>query len=125
MSLKNQCKNNIVDLIKNLPPKLKEEVIGESLDSIKEKIMKQMRRDADIVIKDVVDKIITAHSTGIDWKRPEYTKNIDNELYGMYVDIAGRFVDKFWMYEAEKQYKLYISAEEQSDEESDGESYFF
>ena len=107
--------------VKNVPAHVSVRCIG----SVALHGYRQCRAGFRAGAKDVVDKIITAHSTGIDWKRPEYTKNIDNELYGMYVDIAGRFVDKFWMYEAEKQYKLYISAEEQSDEESDGESYFF
>lgn len=116
MSLKSQCVKNIVDLIQNLPPRLKEEIVGESLNSMKEKIMKQMRRDANIVIEDIVDKIISAHRTGVDWKRPDYTNDIDNELYFMYVDIAGRLIDKFWSVGFGGEGRRYNSFEESEEE---------
>lgn len=98
MSLKALCMNNLVELIKNLPPQLKEEVIGESLKAIKaeakHEVMKEIRRSAAIVVDDVTDRLISSHKTGQDWKRPEYTNDIDDELYYTFTDIVERFVNK-------------------------------
>jgi methyl coenzyme M reductase beta subunit len=90
--------NNLVELIKNLPPLLKEEVIGESMkaikDEAKQQVMKEIRRSAAIVVDDVTDSLITSRKTGRDIKRPEYTKDIDDELYYTFLDISERFVNK-------------------------------
>lgn len=98
MSLKTLCMNNIVELIKNLPPLLKEEVLGVSMKAIKEeakqKVMKEIRRSASIVVDDVTDILIASHKTGQDMKRPEYTKDIDDELYYTLLGISERFVNK-------------------------------
>jgi len=98
MSLKALCMNNLVELIKNLPPQLKEGVIGESMKAIKEEakqeVMKEIRRSAAIVVDDVTDRLISSHKTGQDMKRPEYTNDIDDELYYTFTDISERFVDK-------------------------------
>ena len=98
MSLKALCMNNLVELIKNLPPQLKEEVIGESLKAIKaeakQEVMKEIRRSAAIVVDDVTDCLISSHKTGQGMKRPEYTNDIDDELYYTFTDISERFVDK-------------------------------
>ena len=98
MSLKALCMNNLVELIKNLPPQLKEEVIGESLKAIKaeakQEVMKEIRRSAAIVVDDVTDRLISSHKTGQVMKRPEYTNDIDDELYYTFTDISERFVDK-------------------------------
>jgi hypothetical protein len=98
MSLKTICMNNIIELIKNLPPLLKEEVLGVSLkaikDEAKQQVMKEIRRSAAIVVDDVTDILITSHKTGQDMKRPEYTKDIDDELYYTLLDISDRFVKK-------------------------------
>ena len=85
MNLKQQCTKGIVDMIKNMPPVLKEEIIGESLKSIKEEArreaIKEIHSSANIVIEDVTERIINAHKTGSTWKRPKYTENMDEELY--------------------------------------------
>lgn len=98
MSLKALCMKNIIDQIKNLPPLLLEEVLGESLKSIKEEAkqaaMKEIRRSAAVVVEDVTELLINSHKTGNDWKRPVYTKDIDDELYYTFVDISERFVTK-------------------------------
>lgn len=98
MSIKALCMNNLVELIKNLPPQLKEEVIGESLKAIKaeakQEVMKEIRRSAAIVVDDVTDRLISSHKTGQVMKRPEYTNDIDDELYYTFTDISERFVDK-------------------------------
>lgn len=96
MSLKSHCVKNIVEMIKNLPPLLREEIIGESLKEIKKEakkeVMKDIRRSAAVVVDDVTTLIIEAQRTGNDWKRPEYTTDIDDELYHTFVDISERFV---------------------------------
>lgn len=98
MNLKTLCMNNLIELIKNLPPLLKEEVISQSVEQIKTeerlKIMKEINRSASIVIEDVTENIINSSKTGIDWIRPEYTKDIDNDLYQTFVNISQNFVDK-------------------------------
>ena len=86
MDLKTICVKNIVDMIKKLPPLLREEVIGETLKSIKEdaekkakeSLMYQIRRDAEIVVEDVTEKLVRCHSEGTTLSRPDYTKNIDD-----------------------------------------------
>jgi hypothetical protein len=95
---------NMTEMIKNLPPLLREEVIGESLKSIKEEaekkakesLMYQIRRDAEIVVEDVTEKLVRCHSDGTTtWSRPDYTKNIDDELYYTFVHISEQFVHKY------------------------------
>lgn len=102
MELQSMCANNLVEMIKNLPPLLKEEIIGQSLKSIKEdaekkaklSLMKQIRRDAEIVVEDVTNKIVESYKIGTTWNRPDYTKNIDDELYYTFVHISEQFVDR-------------------------------
>lgn len=97
MSLKALCMKNLVELIQNLPPMMKEEVIGKSLEAIendaKKKVMKEIRRSAAIVTEDVTERIIDASKKGQSWQRPGYTIDIDDELYYTCVDIAQKFVD--------------------------------
>lgn len=103
MDLKTICMKNMVEVIKNLPPLLREEVIGESLKSIKEEaekkakesLMYQIRRDAEIVVEDVTEKLVQSQANGTTWQRPEYTKNIDDELYYTFVHVSERFVHKY------------------------------
>ena len=42
MDLKNICINNLVELIKNLPPLLKEELINNTIKSIKTEAKKKI-----------------------------------------------------------------------------------
>jgi hypothetical protein len=101
MNLKDLCMQNMVEMIKNMPPMMKEEIIGVSLKAIKEEArlearleaMKEFRRSSTIV-DDVTDRLVVSHKTGQDWGRPEYTKDIDDELYNTFVDIAEGFVNK-------------------------------
>lgn len=98
MSLKALCIQNMVEQIKNLPPLLMEEIIGESLKAIKEdakkEAMKEIRSSASVVIEDITDRLITSRKTGKNWTRPEYTQDIDDELYYTFVDAAEMFVSK-------------------------------
>jgi hypothetical protein len=98
MSLKTLCMNNLVELIKNLPPLLKEEVLGESMKAIREEakkhVIKEIRRSAVIVVEDLTDRLITSHRTAQEMKRPEYTNDLDDELYYTFTDISERFVNK-------------------------------
>lgn len=102
MDLKTLCMNNLVDMIKNLPPQLKDEVIEASIKNIraeakaaaKKEIMKEIRDSALIVVEDVTELLTSSSRTGKSWKRPEYTKNIDDELYQTFVNIAEQFFNK-------------------------------
>lgn len=101
MSLKEICIQNMVEMIKKMPPTIKEEIIGLSLKTIKEEalvkarleVIKEIKRSSTIV-DDVTDRMIIAHRTSQNWSRPEYTKDIDDELYQIFVDISERFVNK-------------------------------
>jgi hypothetical protein len=103
MDLKTICMNNLVEIIKNLPPQLQEDVIGASTKAIKEeaekktkeKIMKAIKRSAAIVTEDVTERLIASHQTGQSWKRPEYTNDIDDEIYYTFVDVAEKFVNNY------------------------------
>jgi hypothetical protein len=96
MSLKALCIKNMIEQIKNLPPVLLEEVIGESLKAIKEEakaeVIKEMKASSSIVIDDITERIIKSSQTGRVWERPEYTKDIDDELYYTFVDISEQFI---------------------------------
>lgn len=89
--------NNLVEIIRNLPPLLKEEVIGKSMKALEEdaekKIIKEIRDSATIVVEDITELLISSSRTGKLWERPEYTKNINDELYYTFVDISEKFVN--------------------------------
>ena len=97
MDLKTIYMNNLVEIIRNLPPLLKEEVIGKSMKAIEEdvekKIIKEIRDSATIVVEDITELLISSSRTGKLWERPEYTKNINDELYYTFVDISEKFVN--------------------------------
>lgn len=96
MDLKTICMNNLVDIIKNLPPIMREEIINATIKSIadieREKIIKEIRRSAVSVVEDVTELVIESYETGRTWQRPKYTDNMDNRLYDTYVEIAEHFV---------------------------------
>lgn len=103
MDLKAICVQNIVDQIKQLPPLIQEEVIGHSLKTIKEQAKKEvkkellaeLKRDSSIVINDLTDIIVECRRTGTLWTRPQYTQNIDDNIYYNFVDISEMIVDKY------------------------------
>jgi uncharacterized membrane-anchored protein YjiN (DUF445 family) len=99
MSLHKLCIQNMVEQIKNLPPLLKEEIIEASLKEIKKdikkEVMREIRDSASIVVEDITERLITSQKTGQDWKRPEYTKDIDDDLYHTFVHTAESFVNKY------------------------------
>lgn len=102
MDLKSLCLDNIAQMIKQLPPMLRDEVIGESSKVIKKeaeekarkKIMKEIHHSSKVVVEDITERIIQSYVTGRVWKRPEYTRNIDEDLYNIFVDISENFVSK-------------------------------
>ena len=102
MDLKTHCIKNLVEIINNLPPLLHDEVIGESVKAIKKQakedakkeVMKEIKRSATIVVEDVTERLIRASRDGTTWSRPEYTNDIDDELYYTFVDVSERFVHK-------------------------------
>ena len=122
MNLKTICMNNIVQQIKSLPLLLKEEVIQSSIITIREeerkKVIKDINKSASCVIHDITDIIIKSYKSGKNWKRPEYTKNIDDDLYNMFVDISQNFVDKHAENLCFRKRSRYDS-DEDSDEECD------
>ena len=92
MSLKEQCIKNITEVVKTLPPLLKEEVVGKSLKTIREDIKKEVIKDigksAYIIIEDMTYILIKCQQNGGTWERPEYTKDIDENLFYTFVRIA-------------------------------------
>jgi hypothetical protein len=102
MSLKTLCSENIVELIMNMPPLIRDDIIGETTKSIKKeaeekarkKLIQEIRSSASIVVGDVLDRIVLSHRTGREWIRPEYTKDIHDDLYHTYVEIADNFFYK-------------------------------
>ena len=120
--------NNLVELIKNLPPLLKEELIGQSIKSIrveeKEKIMKEINRSASIVVEDVTEQIINSYTTGRNWTRSEYTKDIEDDLYNTFVHISQTFIDKHadqicFERQRTRRRLYYYDSERDSDSDSD------
>jgi len=89
----------MVSQIKQLPPLLHEEVLGYSLQTINEEAKKQAKKelleDSEIVINDLTDIIVKARKNGNDWVRPEYTKNIDDDIYNNFVHISEMIVNKY------------------------------
>ena len=128
MNLKTICMNNLVELIKNLPPLLKEELIGQSIKSIrveeKEKIMKEINRSASIVVEDVTEQIINSYTTGRNWTRSEYTKDSEDDLYNTFVHISQTFIDKHadqicFERQRTRRRLYYYDSERDSDSDSD------
>ena len=115
MSLKSMCVENMVSIIKNLPPTLREEVIGESIEQIKKEaektarrkikkevkeqmrleIIKEMHRSAVIITSDLTHRLINTSRNGGFVTRPEYTHDIDSELYEIFFDISDSFVNNY------------------------------
>lgn len=99
MDLKAICLQNMVDQIKQLPPLLQEEVIGHSLKTIKEQakkeLMDELKKNSEIVIDDLTDAIVSSKRNGRNWIRPEYTKDIDTDIYHNFVHISEMIVDKY------------------------------
>jgi hypothetical protein len=102
MSLKALCTTNIVELIMSLPPMLRDEIIGETTQAIKKEaeekamknIIKEIRSSGSIAVSDISDRIILSHRTGREWIRPEYTNDMNDDLYQTYVEIADKFFYK-------------------------------
>lgn len=128
MNLQGLCMQNMVEMIKKLPPMMKEEIIGSSLTAIKEESLKKARLEvikeisrSSIIVDDVTDRMIIAHRTSQNWSRPEYTKDIDDELYQMFVDISERFVnknsEKLIFNENHEHIPLYVLEENHSDDD--------
>lgn len=99
MSLKELCIQNMVDQIKNLPPLLKEEIVDASLKAIKEEIrkevIKEIRESSTIAVDDITELVISSQKTGHDWKRPECTRDMDDDLYHTFVQTAESFVHRY------------------------------
>ena len=94
------CKNLLVEQIKNLPPILKDTIIGESSKKIKEqieqKILKEFKISALIMVDDMTDILINCSNTGCSYERPEYTKNLPDELYYTIIAISEKMIDKYY-----------------------------
>ena len=82
MSLKSICQQQLVDLIKNLPPLLKEELIEESLIKIKEeyeekahkKIIDKLQTELPLKISMITRNLIKDYNEGKEYKRKkDYT----------------------------------------------------
>jgi hypothetical protein len=99
MSLKELCVKNLVEMVKNLPPLLKEEILEETLKSIKEdlkaQIMKDLNKYAVAVTEDITSNIIGTRKFGGNWKRSSWTSKMDDDLYHTCVNIAENFVDQY------------------------------
>jgi hypothetical protein len=99
MSLKDLCINNFLEQIKKLPPLLKEEITGISINAIRKqerkKILEELVLSCSIVIEDVTQAIIKSYSTGNRWTRSEYTKDMDEDIYKLCVNISQNFIDKY------------------------------
>ena len=99
MSLRNLCINSLVEEIKKLPPLLKEEITCISTDAIRKqerkKILQELVLSCSIVIQDVTQSIINSYSTGKTWTRSEYTKDMDEDIYKLCVNISQNFIDKY------------------------------
>jgi hypothetical protein len=104
MNLKELCVKNLVYEIDNMPPLLKEEVIGISISNlernlekkleskIKRKVIDNFLVDAEVVIDDIIDKLLDNNNF---WRRPAYTEDMDDDIYNIYVQICNRFVQKY------------------------------
>ena len=126
---------NIVADIENLPPTLKEYIIENSIKhinrNIENNIIKDIRESALFIIDDITDKLIDCYSLGTFYNRPEYTKNLDGQLYYTFIGMAEKLLDKY--YSRERRYyndeidntrysdMEYTEEEEEEEEEEDEE----
>lgn len=100
MSLHDLCIQRMVNEIKQLPPLLKEEILELSHKSIMEdaekiarkKILDEIKRSALIVTNELTQRMIKSYTTLSTWNRPEYTKNMDEDIYQLFVEMSDNFV---------------------------------
>lgn len=97
MDLQSLCRTNMVNQIKNLPPVLKEEIVEISIKEIRKeadkKAMKKVLTDVRIVIQDLTNILISSHKSGKDFRRPKYTKDMDDSLFDTCLQVAEDFVN--------------------------------
>jgi hypothetical protein len=104
MTLKSLAKKKLLQEIKNIPPVLLDEISDDikqtRIDQIKKKtvtdFLKRLKSEANIVISDITQLIISSHRSGMNWVRPSYMDNIDHRLYGIYVNIAENFAQEYY-----------------------------
>ena len=98
MDLKSLCSDNLVQLIKNLPPAIRDELIGKTTEQIKKEakiqVINEIREYACDTVDDVTDLIISSRKKGNDWTRPKYTYKIEDELFYTFVEMAETFINK-------------------------------
>ena len=77
---------------------MKEEIINKTVEDIRKeeqkKVINEIKDFASVIIDDATENIINSYKTGGTWSRPEYTNNIDDRMYQLFVDISHMFVDK-------------------------------
>ena len=122
MNLKAICMTKLVEHINNLPPLIKDEVIGESAKTIKKESVNNIQKYTG-VIDDITDIIIDSKRTGKDWQRPYYTYEIDDDIYNLLVIIAENFVTKYYNEIVLFGTKRRRDQEESEDEDEDEDDY--
>jgi len=133
MNLKTICMNKLVEQINNLPPLLKDQVVGQSTQTIKNEAKQDFVdkiQNYNSVIDDITDLIIDSKRTGKYWQRPNYTYNIDNDIYNSLVYIADNFVTKHYneivLFGTKKRYRNQYESDQQEenyDDDDDDEDY--
>ena len=97
--LKTLCINKLVQEIKNLPPSIKEELIGFSIKKIiedeRKKIIEELILSSSIMIEDITKQIIDSYSTGKSWKRKKCYEDVPDDIYNWCLNISQNFLDKY------------------------------
>jgi hypothetical protein len=88
--------NNLVFEIKSLPPLIKEEVLGVTLDSIKNDIKKEISQSSVEIIEELTKSLILSEQKSEYWN-PLPRMDIDIILYKNYIDIALNFVKNHYI----------------------------
>ena len=98
MSLKDLAMENIVDMIKSLPPLLQEEVIGETRKSIKNEVKNEVIQEFKNTSSFVIEDLTQCLTSGNTFKRSSYSIDIDDDLFYTYMYISERFVHNYGEY---------------------------
>jgi hypothetical protein len=90
--------NNLSEVIKNLPPKMKEDIIGHSMKAIKEEVRRELIKEMRIssqCVEDITENLIISHRTGYQFNKPVYLRNMEDDMYHAFFDISEEFVNKY------------------------------
>jgi len=103
LSLKEISKKRIFKEFLKLPKFLLEELsedfkyyyIQEEKKKAVSNVLKQIKKEGYIIVDEIIEKLIISQKSGKDFTKPCLAKDLDNRIYGIYLNIAENIVRKY------------------------------